>query len=54
MQAWSCNPTRKIKTDTDENTNLIYEKVSAYIANMDIIEYENTLRTSDPPWRITM
>ena len=25
-------------------------KVSAFIANMDITEYQNTLSTSDPPW----
>jgi len=33
----------------DKNTNPIYEKVSAYIADTDIIEFENTLPTSDPP-----
>ena len=35
----------------DENTNPIYEKVSAFIADMDIIECQNTLSTSDHPWR---
>jgi len=35
----------------DENTNPIYVKVYAFIADMDIIEYQNTLSTSDPPWR---
>ena len=35
----------------DKNTNLIYEKVFAYIVDTDITEYENTLSTSDPPWR---
>ena len=33
----------------DENTNPIYVKVYAFIADMDIIEYQNTLSTSDPP-----